>query len=90
MAAAPSGPSLIAKFKSKAPHGVVYREGWGMSETSPIVLVTPQNDEINGSCGVVVPNTEVKVIDVTNGETLGPNQRGELCVKGPQVADEFK
>jgi len=37
------------------------REGWGMSETSPLVLTTPLNDELNGSCGVLVPNTQAKV-----------------------------
>ena len=46
VAAAPSGPELIRKFKSRAPEGVVYREGWGMSETSPIALMTPLDDEV--------------------------------------------
>ncbi len=82
-AAAPSGPALIKQFKSKAPH-VVYREGWGMSETSPIVLMTPLNGERNGSCGILAPNSEAKVIDLNTGEALGPNQRGELCCRGPQ------
>jgi len=32
-----------------------------MTETGPVVVTTPLNDEVNGSVGVVVPNTEVKV-----------------------------
>ncbi len=85
-AAAPSGPSLIAAFKAKAPKGVVYREGWGMTETSPLVMITPLDDELNGSCGVLAPNAEAKVIDLNTGESLGPNERGELCVKGVHVS----
>ena len=41
-----------------------------------------------GSCGLLVPSTMAKVISVEeNGteECLGPNQTGELCIKGPQV-----
>lgn len=60
-----------------------------MSETSPIALMTSLDDEVNGSCGVLVPNTEAKVIDVGSGKTLGSNQRGELCIRGPQVPSNF-
>ena len=56
-----------------------------MTETSPIVHITPLNDEKNGSCGALVPNAEAKVVDLNTGEDLGVNQRGELLVKGPQV-----
>ncbi len=54
-------------------------------ETSPIGLVLPLNDIVEGSCGAVVPNTVCKVVDVSTGENLPANQKGELCLKGPQV-----
>ena len=38
-----------------------------------------------GSCGVLLPNTEGKIVDLETGKAVGPNQTGELCVKGPQV-----
>ena len=38
-----------------------------------------------GSVGVPAPNTECKVIDLETGAALGPNQEGEVCVRGPQV-----
>jgi len=56
-----------------------------MSELSPMALVSPLNGVKQGSCGVVMPNTLVKIVDPTNGKVLGPNQTGELCIKGPQV-----
>ena len=58
---------------------------WGMTETSPLVTVTPANNTKIGSCGVLIPNTEGKIIDLETGEALGPNERGELCIRGPQV-----
>ena len=82
--AAPFGEAIAQKFLEKAPH-VVFREVWGMTETSPLVTITPENIAKIGSCGVLLPNTEGKVIDFDTGEALGPNKRGELCVKGPQV-----
>ncbi|HET6892794.1 MAG TPA: AMP-binding protein, partial [Pyrinomonadaceae bacterium] len=35
--------------------------------------------------GVCAPNTECKVVDLETGATLGPNQEGEICVRGPQI-----
>lgn len=37
-----------------------------------------------GSCGSPVPGTITKIID-SDGNTLGRNQSGEVCIKGPQV-----
>jgi len=38
-----------------------------------------------GSVGVPAPNTECEIIDLETGESLGPNQKGEVCVRGPQI-----
>ena len=82
--AAPVAPSLIQRFKEKAPH-VEFREGWGMSELSPGGCFSIQGNTIIGSCGQCLPNTEMKVIDPETGELLGPDQPGELLIRGPQV-----
>ncbi|MBB2494899.1 long-chain-fatty-acid--CoA ligase FadD1 [Aquipseudomonas ullengensis] len=59
-------------------------EGYGMTETSPVVSVNPfQNIQI-GTIGIPVPSTLCKVIDDA-GNDLPLGERGELCVKGPQV-----
>jgi long-chain acyl-CoA synthetase len=55
-----------------------------MTETSPVVSVNPfQNIQI-GTIGIPVPSTLCKVIDDA-GNDLPMGERGELCVKGPQV-----
>jgi acyl-CoA synthetase (AMP-forming)/AMP-acid ligase II len=35
--------------------------------------------------GVAAPNTECKIVDLESGEALGPGQKGEVCVRGPQI-----
>jgi acyl-CoA synthetase (AMP-forming)/AMP-acid ligase II len=63
------------------------RQGYGMTETSPVTHSSPSDPEQVrfGSVGVCAPNTECKIIDLETGSPLGPNREGELCVRGPQV-----
>jgi long-chain acyl-CoA synthetase len=60
-------------------------EGYGLSETSPIVtsnLITL--DEFSGSIGYPYPSTQIS-IRLEDGSPAPFGERGELCVKGPQV-----
>jgi acyl-CoA synthetase (AMP-forming)/AMP-acid ligase II len=63
------------------------RQGYGMTETSPVTHSSPAPPyEIKfGSVGVPAPNTECKIADLETGEALGPNEKGEVCVRGPQI-----
>ncbi|WP_271408566.1 long-chain-fatty-acid--CoA ligase FadD1 [Pseudomonas sp. Q1-7] len=64
--------------------GCAICEGYGMTETSPVVSVNPfQNIQI-GTIGIPVPSTQCKVVD-DEGKDVGLGAPGELCVKGPQV-----
>ena len=67
--------------------GVDIRQGYGMTETSPVTHSSPpERDRVKfGSVGVPAPNTECKVIDLENGASLGANKEGEVCVRGPQI-----
>ncbi len=62
-------------------------EGWGMSETSPAGTFTPRSMPARaGSCGIPHPNVQMKFVDVTDPEREVPfGERGEICVKGPNV-----
>ncbi|WHI47844.1 AMP-binding protein [Microbulbifer sp. VAAF005] len=64
--------------------GCMIMEGYGMTETSPVVSFNPTDGVQLGTVGVPVPGTEVKVVD-ENGNDLPNNSPGELCVRGPQV-----
>ena len=60
-------------------------EGYGLSETSPVACVNPYGAKARlGSVGLPVVGTALKVID-EQGHELPPGERGELCIKGPQV-----
>ncbi len=60
-------------------------EGYGLSETSPIVAVNlPSLDEFSGAIGYPQPSTYVSIRQ-EDGSAAPFGERGELCVKGPQV-----
>ncbi|SFM54730.1 AMP-binding protein [Marinobacter zhejiangensis] len=64
--------------------GCEITEGYGMTETSPVVTFNPPSAIQIGTIGLPICNTEVKTIDDEGNETpLG--EPGELCVRGPQV-----
>ncbi len=64
--------------------GCAISEGYGMTETSPVVSVNPFQSIQIGTIGIPVPSTQCKVVD-DEGNDLGLGAPGELCVKGPQV-----
>ncbi len=62
-------------------------EGYGLTEASPATHVNPVDGERReGSIGLPLPSTEARVVDLETGtRVLGPNEVGELSVRGPQV-----
>ncbi len=65
--------------------GTCVIEGYGLSETSPVVSSNPLDlGEFNGSVGLPLPNTEVSVRD-DDGNEVPVGEAGELFVRGPQV-----
>lgn len=59
-------------------------EGYGLTETSPVVSSNPLENVQQGTVGLPLIDTEVKVIDEHNN-SLPFGEAGELCVRGPQV-----
>ncbi len=64
--------------------GVEIVEGYGMSETSPVISVNPVNANRLGTIGIAVPSTEVRLLD-DDGNEVQAGEPGELVVRGPQV-----
>jgi 4-coumarate--CoA ligase len=60
------------------------KQAWGMSELSPMGTLNSDVNARSGSVGPLAASTVGKVID-ENGNSLGPNEVGELLIKGPQV-----
>ena len=63
-------------------------EGYGLTETSPTATSNPGNGRQLGTIGIPVPQTYVKTVS-ESGETLGFDEAGELCIKGPQVMQGY-
>ncbi len=61
------------------------KEGYGLSETSPILTLNPfAMTDFVSSIGVPAPSTDISLRD-DDGKEVSQGERGELCVKGPQV-----
>ena len=71
--------------------GCVVKQGYGMTETSPVTHFMPINtDKLNvDSVGFAVPNTEFRIVDVGTTEDVPPGEEGELWIRGPQVMQGY-
>ncbi|WBL61438.1 long-chain-fatty-acid--CoA ligase FadD2 [Stutzerimonas stutzeri] len=81
------GTALVSAVAErwKSMTGCTVVEGYGLTETSPVVCANPHGEHSRlGTVGLPVPGTTLKVID-DEGNALPLGERGELCVKGPQV-----
>lgn len=66
--------------------GCKISEGYGLSETAPVASSNPPNKGKEGSIGVPVPHTTISIRSLENPEEEMPlGERGEICIKGPQV-----
>jgi len=60
-------------------------EGYGLTETAPFASYNHPLRHVPGSIGVPVDLVEMKVVNSETGETCGPNEPGEIAVRGPNV-----
>ncbi|KAJ1280401.1 hypothetical protein BS78_04G229800 [Paspalum vaginatum] len=87
--AAPLGKELIDALRDRLPQAV-FGQGYGMTEAGPVLSMCPEfakepSPAKPGSCGTVVRNAELKVVDPDTGLALGRNLPGEICIRGPQI-----
>lgn len=80
--AAPLTQEIKDRFEQKI--GVPILEGYGLTETSPVVSVNTEELQKIKSVGPALPAVSVIVLD-DDGKELPRNQEGELCIKGPNV-----
>jgi long-chain acyl-CoA synthetase len=81
--AAPLPVQVLKDFEEK--HKIPLIEGYGLSEASPVVTKNPfKGVRKPGSIGLPIPHVEVSIQD-DSGKVLGPNETGEVCVRGGNV-----
>ena len=66
-------------------HGVTLLEGYGATETSPVISVNSHEFNRPGSIGKVLPNVEVKIENLETGEPCKTGEVGKILVKGDLV-----
>jgi acyl-CoA synthetase (AMP-forming)/AMP-acid ligase II len=84
--AAPLDGELSGRAEARI--GAPIRQGYGMTEVSPVshksrlarVEETPP-----GSVGALIPNTEARLVDAETGEDVPQGEEGEIWIRGPQV-----
>ena len=64
--------------------GKILTQAWGLTETSPAACINLPGADFNGSIGLPISSTEISIRD-DDGNELGINVVGEICVRGPQV-----
>lgn len=84
-AAAPLGTDVEKACSDRI--GCIVKQGWGMSELSPLGTLVPDDGvkTCSGSIGPCVSNTEAKIVDVATREIVPNGETGELLIRGPQV-----
>ncbi len=75
-------PSAVDDFFAAA--GILLLEGYGLTETAPVLGVRKQKRPVPGTVGPVFPNMQIRIVD-ENGNVLKPGQKGIVMAKGPQV-----
>jgi acyl-CoA synthetase (AMP-forming)/AMP-acid ligase II len=83
--AAPLGDNIEQACADRL--GCFVAQGYGLTETSPVISTTPIDPALRrgGSAGLLIPNTECKVVDPGSGKELDANEQGEIWVRGPQI-----
>ncbi|MFZ6016736.1 MAG: AMP-binding protein [Nitrospirota bacterium] len=65
--------------------GFTVLEGYGLTETSPVVTFNPITKRKLGSAGRPLPSVVIKIIDPVRLEELGVMEEGEIAIRGPMV-----
>ncbi len=83
--AMPLSASVVEPWEERSGGWLI--EGYGLSETSPVLMANPVSDERRaGTVGLPFPSTEARAVDPDNPTVDVPRgERGELIVRGPQV-----
>ena len=78
-------PETVKRFEQVT--GARLVEGYGLTESSPVALANPLNENARaGTIGVPVPGTDVRLVGVDDPDLeIGYGEAGELCIRGPQV-----
>jgi acyl-[acyl-carrier-protein]-phospholipid O-acyltransferase/long-chain-fatty-acid--[acyl-carrier-protein] ligase len=70
-------------------HGIPIFEGYGATETSPVISTNYPGIHKLGSIGKPIPGVQVRILDINTDKILGPNEEGKILVKGDMVMEGY-
>jgi long-chain acyl-CoA synthetase len=80
-------PATSERWKALTGHHI--KEGYGLSETSPILCLNPiAGEAFSGACGLPLPSTEIRLLD-DEGREVAEGEAAEICARGPQVMQGY-
>ena len=90
---APLPEAIVKKFEERTGHYI--GQGYGLTETTAQCVVVPRHlrapvdpESGNLSCGLPLSSVMLRILD-DDGQEVGPNEVGEICVRGPMVSPEY-
>jgi acyl-[acyl-carrier-protein]-phospholipid O-acyltransferase/long-chain-fatty-acid--[acyl-carrier-protein] ligase len=66
-------------------HGTEILEGYGATETSPVISVNRPDRNRPGSVGLPLSGVQLRIVDIDSGEDVFPGEEGKILVKGDLV-----
>lgn len=94
--AAPLSPEVAKEVEEELGGDILTRQVYGLTETCAIGTMTPPRSHAHifkplapGSVGMVLPHVDAKVVDIDNGNSLGPDEEGEICFKGETIMKDY-
>jgi long-chain acyl-CoA synthetase len=76
-------PTTSEKWKARTGKDIL--EGYGLSETSPVLTLNPMTGQgFSGTVGLPLPSTDIRLLD-DKGCEVALGEAGEVCARGPQV-----
>jgi long-chain acyl-CoA synthetase len=76
-------PPYVDKFFEAI--GITLLNGYGLTETAPVVACRLPSNNVLGTIGGEIPETEMKVVDPDTGNVVAPGIKGSVKVRGPQI-----
>lgn len=84
-------PETLRRMQAVFPNAVQISSS-GSTEASSYIALNLPSDPLEArlhTCGPIMPGLEIRIVDTESGEDLGPNQRGEVLLRGPQMFDGY-
>jgi long-chain acyl-CoA synthetase len=76
-------PAYVDRFFAAA--GVLLLEGYGLTETTPVISARLQDHPVPGTIGPILDELEMKLLDPETNQPVGPGKKGVIHIKGPNV-----